>query len=408
MRARGLWCAVVLSALLHADAALVEPHREGDEVVYLTLASQMRWDFTHYTVADVQSPAFRHLQQMNALYRLPRFLHPPLYPTVLKFGNDFVDDAVRFGLLWQFASMILLLWTARRLSILLALDAVSERTFYALLACDPLLLFSTRRLHLDGLLGIYLFAGVVLCAEALQQRCRVKGLQAAGLFAAAFNTKYTALVAVPLLLAMPVFDWVRRSAEGLSAGQPARPRNQVAFALCLCFFTVLGLWHYVQVAAASGLPSVFRGGWLAPGWEETNAFTTYVSRQDTATVVVELLSIYPFCLTWLYRCSWSLADPSWRTRSWAVVFPAAGVYLIVTQLALVGPFQLRYAAAASPFLLAGFAVQLSGARGHLRRVLFGLFTLTILLMLASALVDVAFSGRAVVASPLRLFFLTVR
>ena len=142
---------LLLCVLMHAKSFSVS-HIEGDEIVYLTLAREMNWDFSGYsTQHDAAVRRFPH-----SIYRQELFHHPPLYPLVLKIGMLF-QQAVFFGLAFQVLAMALLLIFARRAAQLCELPPRLQAVLYAGMTFGPLLMFSTGRLHHDGLLAIFLF-----------------------------------------------------------------------------------------------------------------------------------------------------------------------------------------------------------------------------------------------------------
>ncbi|RME85634.1 MAG: hypothetical protein D6785_04170, partial [Planctomycetota bacterium] len=82
------------------------PHHEGDEMVYLALAQEMNWDFSHYTTKD--HPIIARYSSFQT-HRQPLFVHPPLYPYLLKIGFLF-GYPIQVGLLIPMGSLLLFLY----------------------------------------------------------------------------------------------------------------------------------------------------------------------------------------------------------------------------------------------------------------------------------------------------------
>jgi len=151
----------IISGLAHVKS-FSATHIEGDETVYLTLSQEMNWNLTHYTTMD--DPKVSHYPY--ATYRHPLFVHPPLYPLILKIGGIFGQPLVA-GLLFVNLSMGLLLLYAWRVMVMLQISPRwSVVAFVGIVFC-PLLFFSTSRLHTDGLLAIWLTCALVAYMEAL-------------------------------------------------------------------------------------------------------------------------------------------------------------------------------------------------------------------------------------------------
>ena len=144
-----LFCA--LSILLHLKSFTVR-HIEGDELVYLTLAKEVNWDLSHYTTMD--DPQIS--QFPYGTYKQPLFIHPPLFPLVLKIGYA-LGNPVMIGLIFQNLAMMFLLFFVWRTCVFFDITRNLVPMIYATFVFCPILLFSTTRLHIDGLLAIFAF-----------------------------------------------------------------------------------------------------------------------------------------------------------------------------------------------------------------------------------------------------------
>ncbi len=187
-----LFCA--LSILLHLKSFTVK-HVEGDEVVYLTLAREVNWDLSHYTTMD--DP--RVSQFPYGTYQAPLFIHPPLFPLVLKIGYA-LGNPVMVGLIFQNLAMMFLLFFVWRVCVFLDISKYLVPIVFATFIFCPILLFDTTRLHMDGLLAIFAFCGISLYIEAIYSESVPKAFYAGLILITALNIKFQAVLILPPLL----------------------------------------------------------------------------------------------------------------------------------------------------------------------------------------------------------------
>ncbi|MFQ5417338.1 MAG: glycosyltransferase family 39 protein, partial [Myxococcota bacterium] len=336
----------LLTALLHVRTFVV-PHVEGDEASYLALSQEMGWDISHYTTRDHP----RVSRFPNSIYRQPLFHHPPLYPLVLKVGAYF-GNAVAAGLLFQLFAMGLLLVYAERAARRLALsDAGRLMLLTGLLFC-PILLFSTTRLHHDGLLAIFVFAAFTVYLEALDEQSTAKSVAAGLLFALALNVRYKGLTALPLVLLAQVFSLARARAAASAAGRPpseaARdPRSWRCFAIVSALIALLGLPHYVRILATYGslLPGSFMS--TAPALAAANEFLSTVVKRSRLQVFGYLVLTFPLILAWFSPMNARLLRAELASWSWRGFHLVAAIYFCAVCLAT-SHQQLRYFAVMTP------------------------------------------------------------
>ena len=187
-----LWCAGV-TVLLHCPM-LFKSHSEGDELAYFVLSQRMGWDLSNYTTKD--DPRVNTFPY--TIYRNPVFHHPPLLPLVLKAGAQFTANpllyltglgpprsrggaaadvvaqpAVAAAFLFNVFVCVAALWYACRLLVLCEIEPQYGTAALAGITLCPLVLFSTVRIHHDGLAGLLLLCGFVAFAESLERRAIV-------------------------------------------------------------------------------------------------------------------------------------------------------------------------------------------------------------------------------------------
>ena len=191
-----LWCAAV-TVLLHTSM-LFKPHSEGDELAYFALSQRMGWDLSNYTTKD--DPRVNTFPY--TIYRNPVFHHPPLLPLVLKAGAQFTANPllqftrtpprsrggasadyvtaapVAAAFLLNVAVTVAALWYVCRLLVLCNIGPHYGATALVGITLCPLLLFSTVRIHHDGLAGLLLLCGFIAFAESLERRTIIPAIEA--------------------------------------------------------------------------------------------------------------------------------------------------------------------------------------------------------------------------------------
>ena len=393
-----LLCAVNLA--MHRQAFSVV-HAEGDEMTYAILAREMNWDLSHYTTQN--DPMAREFP--SSIYRQELFIHPPLLPLVIKTGIALKQPLV-VGLWFEIAAMMLLFVAAWRAATLLKLSEGARVLLYAVLAFCPILLFSTSRLHHDAVMGAFLFAGLVFYAEALVGRSVWKAIVAGLLLVLAFNTRFNALAALPLLFAFPLYDaWRRRDRPVFLWSVPL---------IVIGMVLTLGMQHFYRLLWTYGtiLPSSLSV--YDPERLARNAFLVQVESRSRLRMLAYLLLTYPAWILILTPSSWKTFSASIRERDWRVIFAASAGYLLLTSWIFV-PIQMRYYAPALPFAHLTLAM-LVFATAPNRFVRVGRWTLvvvTLLLMLASLVFGVLWSpelpdvipGAFMLWPPARVYYL---
>ena len=377
---------LLLCVLMHAKSFSVS-HIEGDEIVYLTLAREMNWDFSEYsTQHDAAVRRFPH-----SIYRQELFHHPPLYPLVLKIGMLF-QQAVFFGLAFQVLAMALLLTFARRAARLCELPPRLQVVLYAGMTFGPLLMFSTGRLHHDGLLAIFLFCAFTMFFEALEKHSTSKAAVAGALFVLALNVRYNAIAVLPLIVLAQLYQFHREASERVDPGSTGSgsylsimrdPRNWSCFLVVSALIVTLGLPHYYRILATYGslIPSTF----IVPDLdaESWNEFVRRAYQRSRPRIAFYLIAIFPLVLTWFTPSYARFVAREVRTRSWTPAYLIIAVFLFAAGLTTMHN-QVRYFAPMTPFLFMSFALQLKGPVESNQRVLWALVGLTFLSMLVSS------------------------
>jgi hypothetical protein len=167
-----------------------------DDTAYLRYARQAATNPTDpYGFAmfwyDVPEPAFE-------------ILCPPLVPYWLALGMSLFGEHVGLLKLWLFPFLVLLAWSLRDL--LRRFARGTERTLLPLLMLSPAVL-PTVNLMLDVPASALMFTGVALFTRAVDHRSWRIAAAAGLILGAAMQTKYTALLAPPVILC---YGWTHR------------------------------------------------------------------------------------------------------------------------------------------------------------------------------------------------------
>jgi hypothetical protein len=279
---------------------------------------------------------------------------------------------------------------------LFGLSGGLQVALYAGLTFCPLLLFSTTRLHHDGLLAIFAFCAFTMFIEALEARSTGKAVVAGLFFVLALNVRYNAIVLLPLIFLFQLFHLYRVSSDpAVDVGTVVRERREwKVFAIVVAMVLALGLPHYYRVLATYGslLPSTF----IIPDVdaEAMRKFTRRISERSRMRVSIYLVLIFPLLLTWLSRSHVRLVAARLRERSWGVMYLALVLSLYLVYIAIL-PGQERYFAVLTPFMFVWFVLQIQGADAPTRRFLWQVGAFTLFLMFVGGISSAIF--RPVVA-----------
>jgi hypothetical protein len=212
-----LCCALVAVSAIVKLPSLRYPLTEGDERIYWQLAENLA-EGGQYTLQG--SELLRELSPY--MYDRPLFHHPPLFPSLL----------VPFVLTGSKSAAVLVSWLGHALAVI-AVALVGRHSLHRLRAgarislpafwlpvlgvsADPLLIFVSRRLWIDGLLAglTSLAVATVLVAEGKRRRTVLA--VGGGLLGLAALAKLTALILVPVVLIASVLGDVTWKDRGLS------------------------------------------------------------------------------------------------------------------------------------------------------------------------------------------------
>jgi hypothetical protein len=409
-----LWCAGI-TILVHCPM-LFKPHAEGDELVYYVLSQRMGWDLSNYTTKD--DPRVNDLPY--TIYRGPVFHHPPLLPFVLKVGSQFrmnplllvpgvanprakadsptvSGECVAAVFVFEIFVCVATLWYAWRFAVLVGLEPRWGIASLVAISVCPLVLFSTVRIHHDGLMGLMLVCGLVAFAEALDKGRLLFAVEAAVWLVATMNVRFNAIVALPIILGMPFYrrNVDRRSdrprngkgAKKIIPVQATRPQWLVAAIVVTAVLTA-GLQHYFRLFAAYGTLWPTTMIQPLPGVSQFSPLLALVDRMNRSWVCWELVAMFPLAL--LFAAPWNVRQfaEDMRARRWPPVFVAAFAFLFVVQLVFAYK-PVRYFAAVTPLmhLCWPYLLRIMPARPWLVGSTWGVAGLTVLLMITTGFLN---------------------
>jgi hypothetical protein len=372
-----LWCALV-TVLIHCPM-LFKAHSEGDEFVYYVLSQRMGWDLSNYTTKD--DPRVNDLPY--TIYRGPVFHHPPLLPLVLKAGSKFTmnpllllpgvatprvktdsrspvvpGECVAALFVFEVFVCVAALWYAWRFAALVDLEPQWGVAALVGIVLCPLVLFSTVRIHHDGLMGLMLVCGLVAFAEALDKGRIICAVEAAVWLVAAMNVRFNAIAALPILFLMPFYSSTvdqqpaprrRDLSKGtITAARKAQPRWIVP-AIVLAAVLTAGLQHYFRLFAAYGTlwpTAMIRP---LPGVTRFSPLLALVERMNRAWVGWELAAMFPLAI--LFLAPWAVRQfvEDLRSRRWPALLVGAFGFLFAVQLVFAYK-PVRYFAAVTPLM----------------------------------------------------------
>lgn len=289
------------------------------------------------------------------------------------------------------------LWYVCRLLVLCEIKPQYGAAALVGITLCPLVLFSTVRIHHDGLAGLLLLCGFIAFAESLERRAIIPALEAACWLVAAMNVRFNAIAALPPLLFMPLYASTRprspapkgdsENRVGPVESAPSRP-GWVAPAIVLGAVFTLGMQHYYRLIVTYG--TLWPGAFVQPIGDvaKFSSFLAIVERMTRSWVCWELAAMFPlavlFVAPWTVRRYWG----DWQARKWPVWFVFIFAFLFVTQLAFAYK-QVRYFAAVTPFMHVcwPYLLRLSPLREWIKWSIWGLGGVTLLLMVTTGFLN---------------------
>ncbi len=285
---------------------------EGDELVYLTLSKNMGWDLSNYTVMG-DAP----LNQFPPrLYRQPIFIHPPLFPLILKVGTNLVNP-VLFGLLFngllKFALAILMFHFALALG---ASVTIAQIVAVFVTAC-PVLGFVGSRLLIDMGFTISLVSMIYLLIRAYIYQTRKNLILAVICFCILLNTKIQAIAYLPLF----VFLYAVAARSSLQKGEltAASLRNQVLLGLVL--IGVIGFSHHLRLLFSLGYQECLH---LYDIEKPLNPFVLRITARSHLKFLAYLAMLHPIVLILLCPRIW------FETKKSLGAIPRPVLYLVLS------------------------------------------------------------------------------
>ena len=330
--------------------SLSNPHREPDELIYLSLADNLR-ETGRYSLQG--KPILKALAA--DMYDKPLFHHPPafvlaLYPLKhLAGGNSPVLASWLGHLLTLLALYLLLLLFLEERRKLWVLAAALGLTVF-----DPVMVYTSQKIWMDTFLTGFNALGVALFLWALKRQ-KLWLFPLAGLcFAIALTTKLSAALSLPLFLYLFIAFTPKR--------QRLNKEGLLRLGLFLLFpLLLLGLWlghfhsHY----------QTFIPSWIHPS-SALSAFDPYISRtlaRSGTYYFTQYALMSPLLIFWFF---FQLKNLKHFDRLDGGLWLWFFLYMIVfTVLGVRGEgFQPRLVMAMVPAIYLGAARQLAREQGN--------------------------------------------
>jgi len=321
------------------------PRAEVDEQVYWTLARHFQRT-GEYTLQG--TGAIEALNLSPQIYGRPFFHHPPLYTfLLLPFAAARNPNAAIviswLGHVLAIIGISLVCWTWRRPG-----TRGTEFTLWLpvlAVAVDPLMMFCSRKLWLDSLVGGFDALAIGLTALAIERR-RMTWMIGAGIaFGLAGLTKLTGLVPIASAAVWVLFAWGSHQGRTRMAATLVAPVIVLVLPWLVLFRMKTGVW----------LP-----GWVAPNPESIAAFS-HVARsieRGWHYYVIQSALIAPVSIACAIRAFTLRGEPARRAALGWGNLAVAGVAMIVLGVGGMG-MQMRYVTPCVSGLYALLAAQLS-------------------------------------------------
>ncbi len=319
---------------------------KGDENTYWVLSLTMDWDLSNYTTSNHPTIS----KWGNSIYQQPVFHHGPLLPLVMKVGAIFGKPSTAALLFANFAMGALflhLLVLYRRLSIPPAWQVLG---FFSI-AFAPLLLFSTTRIHLDALCGIFVACAVIAFIEALEKRSVTWSLWTGILFATALNLRYSAIISLPLIVFCQIFYLYTSQSEQVDSTSEKsvfwrkvlKFKYWKAFVIVLIIVGTLGLQHYYRLYAAYGsiLP------WDFMQQDPTDPWNKVLQTRTRTKGFINLILLVPLFIVFFLPQTWWKIRDGLLQKDWGATCTVFTLYLFAA-LFTFSYSEMRFFATATP------------------------------------------------------------
>jgi 4-amino-4-deoxy-L-arabinose transferase-like glycosyltransferase len=190
LSSRLLLFSILLFALTLRLHALLIVHSENDEIIYQTLAEKVTKNLSDYTLQGTSL-----LPQLpKGTYDQPLFLRPPLFVYLLALFSAFHAAA-----LLPILSGLGVLWATFAIGKKLAFQENTALVACLVLSFCPILLFSSVRILIDGLLALLVSGTLLLFLTALEEEKKSLVIFSGVTFGLALLTKETAVLILPVL-----------------------------------------------------------------------------------------------------------------------------------------------------------------------------------------------------------------
>jgi len=325
-------------------ASIFSPHIEGDELVYLSLSKNMGWDLTNYTVMDVAP-----LNQFpNRLYREPVFIHPPLFPLILKTGALLINP-VLFGILFngmlKFA-LAVLMW---RFALALGSSMMTAQAVAVFVTACPILGFISSRILIDMSFTLSIVAAIFLLIRSVGSDTYKNLTLAVICICILLNTKIQAVLYLPLFAFLYIM--AIRSAFQKQLLTSIALRKQILISILL--IGVVGLSHHFRLLLNLGFQECLH---ILDVEKPFNPFMLRIIARSLPKYIVYLAMIHPIVVILVAPRFWIEVRQSIGNIPDPVLYLGLSILYSTLVTLLLSPAQERYWAHVFPLIFLFIAV----------------------------------------------------
>ena len=312
----------------------------GDERVYLSLSHYMGWDLSNYTT--MYDPIIS--QWPNTIYSSPLFHHGSFFPYVLKIGSLFSSPSI-FGFLFSNTVILLFILHVRRLQVRLNVNPIYQLLVYVFIAIAPLILFSTTRLHIDGITGMLLASGLISTIEAFEKKSIKWGIWAGILLAVSLNTGFTGILLIPVLFSFQFFYVFKSKAINVNSRRVFDFELWKVFSVISIIVFSIGMLHYYRLFYIYGtiFPSNFVQNF------GNGIFHQYVSSISKTWMFFNILFLIPILFLLFSPETYKVIIFKFKQGDWGALLFSSFLFMFLMILFLKGK-EVRRFSNATPLL----------------------------------------------------------
>jgi hypothetical protein len=245
----------------------------------------------------------------------------------------------------------------------------------------PILVFSTTRLHLDGIAAIFFFCAMSFYFESLENYSAQKAVLSGIVLGIALNLRFSSLALLPAFCIIAFFHYYQAVLDKNPSANNAARQAAKLLGLVMAVGLLLGGSHYVRLVMVYKTLFVLNMMKVEPGAAAWNQFIANLLKRTRFQMLTCLLLAIP---AWVSLLVPGMLRACNGSKKPCIQHQYIAVAVYVGIVMFVGSFnQLRYFAPMTPFLYFAVALGWDRMQPGKRLAATGLFALPIILMAAS-------------------------